>query len=138
MSKNCIFNENKACNDCRECELCELDRKKVCNNCGKCLELEGYDVRAIKIDEVFENKDDEKETMDIDLGDFSDFDLEEEDVLEEPYDLEKEAREYVDVFDNEENLSYIDDVEELKELLDEGKELGDEICPGLITYNKNK
>lgn len=138
MSKNCIFNENKECNDCRECELCELDRKKVCNNCGKCLELEGYDVRAIKIDEVFENKDDEKETIDIDLGDFSDFDLEEEDVLEEPYDLEKEAREYVDVFDNEENLSYIDDVEELKELLDEGKELGDEICPGLITYNKNK
>ncbi|GAA0115661.1 hypothetical protein [Clostridium senegalense] len=138
MSKNCIFNENKLCNDCKECELCELDRKKVCNNCGKCLELEGYDIRAIKIDEVFENKEDEKEKINIDIEEFSDFDLEDDNLENDSYDLKEEATEYVDVFDNEENLSYIDDVEELKELLDEGKELGDEVCPGLITYKKNK
>ena len=144
MEKKCVFNSNKICNDCKECELCELDRKKICNNCGKCLELEGYDVRAIKIDEVFEkDEDSSKDIFDekVDLEAFSDFDLEEEyddcDCIdcETDYDFKDEEGEYLDVFDNEEGISYIDDIDEIRELIESGEDLP-ETFPGLIAFNK--
>lgn len=47
---HCIF-EDKECTNCMECEMCDLDPKKVCDNCGKCIESDA-DYRAIDVDRV--------------------------------------------------------------------------------------
>ena len=161
MSKNCIFNDKKVCNNCGECEVCELNSNKKCNNCGKCLELEGYDVKAIKIDEVFEDEELEDELED-DFNDKNEIDLSEEEennreniideltkseelIKFEEYDsllAEKEQSKLnKDDFipENDEVWEYIDDIEGVKELLEneeDNSELLHEEFPGLITLKK--
>ncbi|MGM9979507.1 MAG: hypothetical protein ACI33J_11960 [Clostridium sp.] len=48
-------------------DYCDIYEKKICDNCGKCLEEEGIDIRAIKIEDiakdVAENKALEEEYM---------------------------------------------------------------------------
>ncbi|MFZ7120466.1 MAG: hypothetical protein ACOWWH_05905 [Eubacteriaceae bacterium] len=51
MIKKCLLNENKICNDCGQCLLCDLDKNKVCNNCGACLE-NNNEYSVIRIDNV--------------------------------------------------------------------------------------
>lgn len=53
--KMCILYEGKECDNCNECNICDLDKNKICNNCGKCLQMEGIDIRAVKIDEIIED-----------------------------------------------------------------------------------
>lgn len=36
--KKCILYDGKVCNDCGECNRCDLDPNKICDNCGKCLQ----------------------------------------------------------------------------------------------------
>ena len=158
MSKNCIFNERKICDNCGECEVCELNSNKKCNNCGKCLELEGYDVKAIKIDEVFE-----AEELEEDFYNKNEIDLEDDqDIIEnvievnellkpeelikfDDYNLllaDKESSKLSKqdfIPENDEVWEYIDDVEGVKELLEneeENSELLHEEFPGLITLKK--
>ncbi len=38
MHKKCLLEDNKICDNCCECFVCDLDPKKVCDNCAKCLE----------------------------------------------------------------------------------------------------
>ena len=38
------------CIDCGECEICDLDPKKLCDNCGNCLDIR--DDAVIKIDKI--------------------------------------------------------------------------------------
>lgn len=138
----CIFQNTKSCNNCGECDVCELNKNKTCDNCGKCLQLEGYDVKAIKIDEVFDKQEDSQSNFNINIEDFSDFDndLENDDSSEECVDDYIEE-EYVDALDEANNWQYIDDIDELKDLLEDSdslKELGLEKYPGLIVVNPNK
>ena len=35
-----------------EDDFCDLYEKKICDNCGKCLEEQGVDIRAIKIEDI--------------------------------------------------------------------------------------
>lgn len=35
-----------------ENDFCDLYEKKICDNCGKCLEEQGVDIRAIKIEDI--------------------------------------------------------------------------------------
>ena len=162
MFKNCMFNDRKICDNCGECEVCELNSNKKCNNCGKCLELEGYDVKAIKIDEVFEAEELQEELED-DFYDKNDIDSQEEqdnseNVVEvnellkpeelvkfEDYDLLLADKEHSKLSreefipENDEVWEYIDDVEGVKELLEneeENSELLHEEFPGLITLKK--
>ena len=44
----CVLYERE-CIGCLECEACDLDPNKVCDNCGKCLEIDGIDIKAINI-----------------------------------------------------------------------------------------
>lgn len=37
MSKYCVIDEQKLCDDCGECDRCDLDPNKLCDNCCKCL-----------------------------------------------------------------------------------------------------
>ena len=160
MSKNCIFKVRKICNSCGECEVCELNSNKKCNNCGKCLELEGYDVKAIKIDEVFEAEELEEELED-DFNDKNEIDLSqpEEHITEDEIDeLTKSEQLKFEEYDsllakkeqtnlnkddfipeNDEVWEYIDDIEGVKDLLEneeDNTELLHEEFPGLITIKK--
>ncbi|TDX52319.1 hypothetical protein [Orenia marismortui] len=49
-TKECLL-ENKTCNNCGECLICDLDRSKNCNNCMECIDT-NIDFNAIGIDDV--------------------------------------------------------------------------------------
>ena len=120
MEKHCVFDKNKVCNDCGECYICDLNANKRCNNCGKCLELEGYDVKAIQIDDLLEDSEDVAQ-------------YEELDQLHN--DANKELKE------DGEFWHYIDDVKDLKDLIESDNEFNSdfvEIFPGLISYKKEE
>lgn len=51
MNEKCVLDENKICNDCGECDVCDLTPDKKCDNCGKCIGLDA-DSRAIEIEDV--------------------------------------------------------------------------------------
>ncbi|MCM1545540.1 MAG: hypothetical protein NC033_00745 [Clostridiales bacterium] len=44
------FDDDKICDGCGECEICDLDENKICDNCGKCLDIR--DDAVIKIDAI--------------------------------------------------------------------------------------
>ena len=57
--KECILYEGKICNNCRECDICDLDSSRYCNNCGACISTP-YDYSGILIDDILcdiENQD---------------------------------------------------------------------------------
>ncbi|MBU3182278.1 hypothetical protein [Clostridium psychrophilum] len=152
MSKKCIFNEKKICDNCGDCEVCELNSNKKCDNCGKCLELEGYDVKAIKIDEVFENEGPEKiedtiynkdkinaiESKEENTNDEQSKTEDYNSFLEEEELLKSSKDDYIP--QNNEVWEFIDDIDGVKELLDEQEDNSavlKEEFPGLIRL-KNK
>ncbi len=51
MDKMCVLNVEKNCNNCGECNCCDIDKNKKCDNCGKCIGLNA-DSRAIQIDDI--------------------------------------------------------------------------------------
>lgn len=54
MTKYCVLDETKVCNDCGECSVCDLDPNKICDNCMKCLNT-GADYTAVEIDEIIDD-----------------------------------------------------------------------------------
>ena len=54
MTKVCVLDENKICDDCGECSVCDLDPNKICDNCMKCVKS-GADYNAIEIDEIIDD-----------------------------------------------------------------------------------
>jgi hypothetical protein len=52
MAKQCVL-EDRPCNDCGECMICDLDRTKICDNCCKCIDS-GADYAKIDIDEIID------------------------------------------------------------------------------------
>lgn len=36
-------------------DYCDIYENKICDNCGKCLEMEGIDTKAIKIEDIAKN-----------------------------------------------------------------------------------
>ena len=47
-------------NKYNEDDYCDLYENKICDNCGKCLENEGVDIRAIKIEDISKNIEENK------------------------------------------------------------------------------
>lgn len=37
-------------------DYCDIYENKICDNCGKCLEMEGIDTKAIKIEDIAKSK----------------------------------------------------------------------------------
>lgn len=136
MNKKCIFNSNKDCTNCGECERCDLNSNKKCTNCGKCLELQGYDINAIKIDEILEDKVDVEELQQENENHYHLHNEKGENTSKEDSGLEDNKFENLD-----DNIEYIDDVEGLREIIeDEGafKDLTYEEFPGLIRFKGDK
>ena len=34
----CVLDESIKCDDCGECDRCDIDPSKICDNCGACLD----------------------------------------------------------------------------------------------------
>ena len=118
-----------------EDDYCDLFSKKICDNCGKCLEEDGIDIRAINIDDIAKNVE-ENAFIEEELKNALEEDLSEELTLDNYNDvLDKldSDEEYVDAFDN---IVYFDElgVENDTEL----EELTEEIYPGIRKMKKQK
>lgn len=50
LPTKCILEENRICDNCCECFVCDLDPGKVCDNCAKCLKTADY--KAIIIEDI--------------------------------------------------------------------------------------
>lgn len=117
----CIFEETKSCNDCGKCDICDLNPNKICNNCGKCLEKDGFDMRSITIDGIAQEEED-----------ITDFDM--PDSTEDSFVGDDE-----DYINDSENIELIDDIEGLRELLEDEEKASQYISeeyPGLIRLKK--
>ena len=56
MDKMCLLVDGKICDNCGECQRCDLDPEKICDNCMKCVNS-GADYAAIEIDDIEEPED---------------------------------------------------------------------------------
>lgn len=121
----CIFEETKSCNDCGKCDICDLNPNKICNNCGKCLEKDGFDMRSVTIDGIAQE---EEDITDFDMPDSTE-DSEDSFVGDDDYDST----------DNTEKIELIDDIEGLRDLLEDEEKASQYISeeyPGLIRLRK--
>lgn len=113
-----------------EDDICDIYPNRICDNCGDCLKEEGIDVRAIKIEDIAKNVEEnafleeEYKKMLALLKEESSLDKLEDDTYDEL--KGEENQEYIDAFDH---IEYIDDLE----LLDEENfdEATEEIFPGV-------
>ena len=126
-----------------EDDYCDLFSKKICDKGGKCVEEEGIDIRAINIDDIAKNVEENafieeelKNALEALKEEESDLkeDLSEELTLDNYNDILDKLdsdEEYVDAFDN---IVYFDElgVENDTEL----EELTEEIYPGIRKMKK--
>lgn len=132
-------------------DYCDIYENKICDNCGKCLEMDGVDVRAIKIEDIAKTQEEneilEEEFLEEIKSTLSQEDLEEikaqnlnlmdiykkfkEEVnfSEDDY-INDESTEYEDTFDH---IEYLDNVSLNEEDIDE---LTEEIYPGVRKLKK--
>ncbi len=54
MKKECVLYDRE-CINCGECDICDLDPKKICDNCGKCIDS-GDDYNIMDVDLTVENE----------------------------------------------------------------------------------
>ncbi len=50
--KKCVIDDNKICDECGECDFCDLNPFKRCDNCGRCIDDDKAAYRELKIDDV--------------------------------------------------------------------------------------
>jgi len=51
-----MLEENKICDNCLECNFCDLYPGKICDNCAECIDDEDVAYRAIEIEDVIFNE----------------------------------------------------------------------------------
>lgn len=111
-------------------DYCDIYEKKICDNCGECLELEGVDTKAIKIEDIAkaveENKHLEEELKK--ALENTQNDDEEIVVNWDKVGLEEQEEEYEDAF---EHIEYIEDMDEALNDELQLEELTEELFPGV-------
>ena len=139
-------------------DYCDIYENKICDNCGKCLELEGIDTKAIRIEDIAKTQEEnsvlEEEFLDDLKASLDEAELEE--IEEENMDLNEiykkfgsslndsesfsENPEDIDIQDYEDAFDHMEYIGELAALDDaEFEEMTEEIYPGvrrLIKKNK--
>lgn len=116
-------------------DICDIYSNKICDNCGKCLEEDGIDIRAINIDEIAKNVE-ENQYLEEELRLAMEA-LKEERKIQEANELsemlEQEDDEYIDAFDN---IAYLDEIGLEDDLsLDE---LTEEVYPGVLKLRRKE
>ncbi|WP_252230905.1 hypothetical protein [Clostridium sp. ZBS15] len=134
-------------------DYCDIYENKICDNCGKCLEIDGVDIKAIKIEEISKTKDENKileeeffnnlkssldedqmeelEQNNLNLKDIYSKFIESKGLNCDEFKLTEET-EYEDAFDH---IEYLDDNELFND--DNIEELTEEVYPGVRKF-KNK
>lgn len=119
-----------------EDDICDVYENRLCDNCGDCLSIDGVDIRAINIETIAKNLDENK-YLEEEYKKMIELLKEEKNYKEEnqeEFDLEafnKDNLEYIDAFDN---IEYIDDLN-----IEEGQDfdsLTEEIFPGVRRIKK--
>lgn len=134
MEKICIFYAKKLCDNCNECNICDLDKNKICDNCGVCILEEGIDIKAIKIDEI--NEEDSIEIEDV--AELEDEKMQYE-AIQEEFDLNQLSLE--NLSENNDDWKLIGDIDGLGEILSDvnkSNKITKEVFPGLIYIDKNQ
>ena len=133
-------------------DYCDIYENKICDNCGKCLEMEGIDTKAIKIEDIAKNLEEnsvlEEEFANDLISNLNEEELEE--IGEENLDLKdiynrfgisssiyddnSIEEEYEDAF---EHIEYIEEITNLNDA--DFEEMTEEIYPGVRRFkNINK
>jgi hypothetical protein len=134
-------------------DYCDIYENKICDNCGKCLEINGIDIKAIKIEDIAKTQDEneflEEEFLNNLKSSLSEDDLHE--IDEDNLDLKDiynrfaittndlnnsegdfEDDDYEDAFDH---IEYLDEISLMDDMnLDEVTE---EIYPGVRKFKKS-
>ena len=129
-------------------DYCDIYENKICDNCGKCLEIDGIDTKAIKIEDIAKTKEENKVLEEEFLNDLKSS-LNKDELLEidedkldlkeiyNKFGMEKDLFDdgiednYVDAF---EHIEYLDEIGLSNDLdLDEATE---EIYPGIRKLKK--
>ena len=127
-------------------DYCDIYENKICDNCGKCLEDEGIDIRAIRIEDIAktveenkvleeeykrelemkaeEEKEEENNSLHDDYNELND--AYESFAKEIGFDLDNLDEDYIDAFDH---IAYLDDVDVNDDSFIE--EMTEEIFPGV-------
>ena len=140
-----------------EDDYCDIYEKKICDNCGKCLEEEGIDIRAIKIEDIAkdveENKaleeeymaklKEEEEAMEEFERELPPLDIDEEELKAAYKKLQEETGiDFSDYDEDEEYEDAFDHIVSLEEadLVEEGAidELTEEVFPGVRKLKRTK
>ena len=129
-------------------DYCDIYVSKICDNCGKCLEIDGIDTKAIKIEDIAKTKEENKLLEEEFLNDLKSSLTDDElhEIDEENLDLkdiynkfgiennlfdESSEDDYIDAF---EHIEYLDEIGLSDEMdLDEATE---EIYPGIRKLKK--
>lgn len=131
-------------------DYCDIYENKICDNCGKCLEMEGYDTKAIKIEDIAKTVDENKVLEEEYLKELqaqkdAEERMDEEEVI---LDKDEELRRAYETFAEENNFDFADkeyedafdhiDYEENFLNEEELEEMTVEIFPGVRVLRKKK
>ncbi len=99
MKKECILYDRE-CINCGECDMCDLNPKKVCDNCGICIDMDD-DYSTVDVDLTFD------ETGEPEL-------LSYEELFPEKAFIGEDFSEDDDFYENEEIEDYCEDDNDLQ------------------------
>ena len=130
-------------------DYCDIYENKICDNCGKCLEMEGIDTKAIKIEDIAKTKEEneilEEEFLNDLKASLSEDELQE--IGEDNLDLKEiydkfgktsdlfenlqDEEEYEDAFDH---IEYLDEIGLTNDV--DIEEMTEELYPGIRKLKK--
>lgn len=129
-------------------DFCDIYENKICDNCGKCLEIDGIDTKAIKIEDIAKTKEENKLLEEEFLNDLKTSLNEDElhEIDEDKLDLKEIYNKFgleKDLFDNSVEDDYVDAFEHIEYLDELGlsdnldlDEATEEIYPGVRKLKK--
>lgn len=131
-------------------DYCDIYENKICDNCGKCLEMEGIDTKAVKIEDIAKSKEEneilEEEFFNDLKASLSEDELQEinEDNLDlkeiynkfgktsDLFDESLADEEYEDAFDH---VEYLDEIGLANDI--DIEEMTEELYPGIRKLKKS-
>lgn len=130
-------------------DYCDIFENKICDNCGKCLEMEGIDTKAIKIEDIAKNVE-ENAVLEEEFANDLKSNLNEDELDEinkENLDLKEiysrfginsssfdenyDEEEYEDAF---EHIEYIEELSDLNDA--DFEDMTEEVYPGVRRFKK--
>ena len=128
-------------------DYCDIYENRICDNCGKCLEMEGIDIKAIKIEDIAKNIEenavleeefvnDLKSNLNEDeLDEINKENLDLKDIYDRfginnsSFDDNYDDEEYEDAF---EHMEYIEDLADLNDA--DFEDMTEEVYPGVRRF----